>query len=226
MNATTEQGAALNPLPPGVSLVREYSSGPVYEGTAETLTSAGLIRAEWIVGLGRYTRAIVLNADGGFSMPYPDGKRGSYSNEERKRGLTTIKHIPGTELFQVQKYRTKEEERERDRQWQEQYDRERAAERQEREDRRCERAHNQDFQAGVKEERADRVGEYLDKMHDCLTVTGGTAYSPDSEARILRLLDELRRAFAEARMVPVVPKYRTEGNLIHFPRAGGQEARP
>lgn len=213
-------------LPPGISLVFDYCSGPLYKGTAEALISAGLIRPEWIVDLGKQTRTFVINADGGFTIPYPDGRRGSYSHEYRRRGVTTIKRDRQPDFLLVTKYRTKEEERERDRQRLEQV----AAERQEWEDRRCERAHqrahNQDFQDGVKEARADRVGEYLDKMHDCLTVTGGTAYSPDSEARILRLLDELRRAFAEARMVPTVPRYHTEGNLIHFPRAGGQEARP
>ena len=45
-------------------------------------------------------------------------------------------------------------------------------------------------------------------------------YTAESEARILRVIGELRIAFAEANMVHLVPKYRAKGNVIHFPAIG------
>lgn len=169
MNASAKPGLIPDPLPPGITLVNDYCSGPIFKGRAEDLIVAGLIWPEWIVDLGKLMRAIVLNADGSFTMPYPDGKRGSYHDEARARGLTTIKRAQSPDYLLVQRYRTKDEEREIVRRQRERYDR-----------------------------------EQQERGKGC----------PSIKARMVPV-------------VPVVPKYRAEGNVIHFPRAaGGLEARP
>lgn len=60
----------------------------------------------------------------------------------------------------------------------------------------------------------------LDAVRRHLDPFCGGKLSKDSEARVLRLLDELRRAFAEARMVPVVPEYQQDGNVVFWPGRG------
>lgn len=215
-----------DPLPLGISLIWDYSCGPIYKGPAEALISAGLIQPEWIVDLGKHTRAIVLNADGNFTMPYPEGKRGSYTHEDRRRGLTTIKRAQQPNSLLVTKYRTKEEERELDRLRLAGIDRKLKEQQEEsrgerQTGRRDERANDVaiDVKSGVVA-RAAMASVDIDNLRGYIEPFCGLRFTPESEASILRLCDEMRRAFAEARMVPVVPKYRTEGNVIHFPPVG------
>ncbi len=219
-----------DPLPPGVLLVYDYAAGPVFNGTAQALIAAGLIQPEWIVDLGKNSRAIVLNDDGSFAMPYPEGKRGSYSKEDRRRGLTTIKRAPEEGQLFVTKYRTKDEEREIKLRNREEWERKQALERKMEEERRRARDHDHKEvkRRATLEARAEIAGEHLDELNALMgRTTGDLAFTAESTARILRLLGELRRAFAEAQVTPLEPKPRADGNVIFFPRAaGGQEARP
>jgi hypothetical protein len=64
------------------------------------------------------------------------------------------------------------------------------------------------------------AGVHLDKIKEELMPRFGFAYSAMSEARILRAIGELHRAFVEARIVSVVPKYQTSSNVIGWPGRG------
>lgn len=64
------------------------------------------------------------------------------------------------------------------------------------------------------------AGIHLDKLKEELMPRFGFGYSAMSEARILRAINELHRAFVEARMVQTVPKYEQQGNIIGWPGRG------
>lgn len=75
------------------------------------------------------------------------------------------------------------------------------------------------------EDRARRTAGLADAMLNqlrglALVEHKGLKLSIESQQRILRQMAELRRAFAEARVVQVAPKYQTEGNVIGWPGRG------
>jgi hypothetical protein len=75
-----------------------------------------------------------------------------------------------------------------------------------------------EYQADMRDLDAEYVNRQLDRMRRVIAKNQcGLMYSAESEARILRVTDELRRAYAEARMVPLIPKCSAEGNVIQFP---------
>lgn len=84
----------------------------IYRGGEEALIAAGVIRGEFVAGLGTWTRALVLEPGGGFTL-VRDGKggKGNYvTNALRERGLYTIQRKRDGNLL-VCKYRTRAEER-------------------------------------------------------------------------------------------------------------------
>lgn len=75
------------------------------------------------------------------------------------------------------------------------------------------------------EDRARRTASLADAMLNqlrglALVEHKGLKLSIESQQRILRQMAELRRAFAEARVVRVAPKYQTVGNVIGWPGRG------
>jgi hypothetical protein len=75
------------------------------------------------------------------------------------------------------------------------------------------------------EDRARRTAGLADAMLNqlrglALVEHKGLMLSIESQQRILRQMAELRRAFTEARVVQVAPKYQTVGNVIGWPGRG------
>lgn len=68
------------------------------------------------------------------------------------------------------------------------------------------------------------AGEIIDVLKAVATsCSSGVRYSNESEARILRLIGELRSAFLEANVVAVTPaptKYQQRGNVVCWPGSG------
>lgn len=60
----------------------------------------------------------------------------------------------------------------------------------------------------------------IDDVARLLDPFGGALFSEASEARILRLINELRTAFAEGNLVPELPALEQRGNIIAWPGRG------
>lgn len=97
-------------LPPGVSVQREYATRVEYVGSEKALLAAGLIDPAWIAGLGRFTRSIVIEADGAFAM-LGEGKGNRVQHVHRKHGAYCVKRLLDEGMLMVAKYRTVEDER-------------------------------------------------------------------------------------------------------------------
>jgi hypothetical protein len=110
-------------LPSGVSITREWSSQIQYQGTETALLASGLIRAEWIEGLGRFSRQIAIDPAGGFQI-VGEGKGSRLTHAHRDNGALTIKRLPDGNIL-VGKFRTITEERDIEQARQEEWARER-----------------------------------------------------------------------------------------------------
>lgn len=96
--------------------ITEYFSQSIYLGDETALIAAGVIRSEWVAGLGAHSRAIVLEPDGGFTV-IREGVSGNYvTHALRRRGLFSLRRRKDG-LLRVIKYRTPEEERLRELEW-------------------------------------------------------------------------------------------------------------
>lgn len=95
-------------LPPGVSILGEYSSGIRYAGTERDLIAGGILKPEWIDGLGKNSRLIALSSDGGFQI-VGEGKGNRLTHQHRDRGAYSAKRLPDGNII-LFKYRTRAEE--------------------------------------------------------------------------------------------------------------------
>jgi hypothetical protein len=110
-------------LPPGISVIADWPSRVEYVGTDDAFTAAGMLNPAWIIGLGRFTRAIVVDAVGGFVV-LGEGKGNRVKRCHRVHGAWCVKRLIDGRLM-VAKYRSlgdeaaikrqKEEQRERER---------------------------------------------------------------------------------------------------------------
>lgn len=98
-------------LPDGVRIPVDRSDCIAYVGGDSALIAGGIIRHEWIVGLGRLTRRIVLDADGAYVI-VGEGMRGALAGVQREHGAYGVRRNHDGSL-RVDCYRTCSEERER-----------------------------------------------------------------------------------------------------------------
>jgi hypothetical protein len=99
-------------LPEGVRVCVDRDCYIAYEGADSALIAGGIIHREWIAGLGRHTRRIVLDALGGFTV-VGEGMRGTVSAVQREHGAYGIKRRDDGSL-RVDCYRTRSEEQAKD----------------------------------------------------------------------------------------------------------------
>ncbi|MDD5177376.1 MAG: hypothetical protein PHQ05_13240 [Sterolibacterium sp.] len=184
--------------------ISEMPSRVSYRGTQTALLAAGIVLPEWLEGLGRYARYIALNPEGGFLI-IGEGRGRHISNAHRELGAVSIKQYPNG-MMCVDKFRTAHEERLQLAKYaKKESDKSsfgKAATP-------CSQEQARDKYSYIIEGTIGALGEYMQAV--------AYVFTPTSLNRIHRAFEELRLAFADGSMVPVVPKYRTDGNVIHFP---------
>lgn len=127
----------------GVEITDHWPNRLIYFGDETALIAAGVIRSEWVAGLGEHSRKIVLEPDGGFTV-IREGVNGNYvTHALRNRGLFSLRREKDGRL-RVIKYRTLEEERLKKR--------EREEERQKEREREAEEAKNMVKRAGISDD--------------------------------------------------------------------------
>lgn len=96
-------------LPEGISIDREWNHLVRYKGTEQAFLQYGLIRPEWLDGLGQLARSIALDPAGGFVL-VGEGAGNHFTHVRRDHGAITIKRLGRGAMF-VTKYRTLNEQR-------------------------------------------------------------------------------------------------------------------
>lgn len=192
-------------------------------GSVEALAAYGLFRPEWAPGQpGSSTnkvRQVVIWTERG-----PELVAGKFHRSRITDALDRLTVVRTGKRFHVELPLTPEQDARRNEHWekrQQEQDAQRAAAstvRPQPAKTRTTDPRDPDYQNDILGVTINSANRFLDALRETTSLErNGLSYSAESNARILRVTDELRRAFAEARLIPLVPKYHAEGNVIHFP---------
>jgi hypothetical protein len=225
-NAWKESGSvefAIKTSAGAVKVVDTYGHNIQFRGAAEALAALGLYRPEWAPNPANVTNKMkqtILFTDNGPALVV-----GRFLREQNYEGYSFLTVIRSGAKFYVEMPMSAEQRRIHDERWESwRKKNERPIARQNAED--DGEGHDEaDFVPdvtadGLQIARIHLAGVHLDKIKEQVSPQFGLAYTAASEARILRAISELHRAFAEARMVQIVPKYEQQGNVIGWPGRG------